>query len=98
VHRAALARNQVQMLDGVTYRQITERGMLIEREGSEQWLDVDTIVVCAGQESLRDLYPATPHSSAADGPRFHVIGGASVATELDAKRAIREGAELAARL
>jgi 2,4-dienoyl-CoA reductase (NADPH2) len=98
VHRAALARNQVKMLDGVTYRQITERGMLIEREGSEQWLDVDTIVVCAGQESLRDLYPATPRSSAADGPRFHVIGGAALAAELDAKRAIRDGAELAARL
>jgi 2,4-dienoyl-CoA reductase (NADPH2) len=55
-------------------------------------------VVCAGQESLRDLYPTTSGSPAADGPRFHLIGGASVATELDAKRAIREGAELAARL
>jgi 2,4-dienoyl-CoA reductase (NADPH2) len=95
VHRAALARNGVKMLGGVAYRQIGERGLLIERAGSEQWLEVDTIVVCAGQESLRDLYPATP---AADGPRFHVIGGASVAAELDAKRAIREGAELAARL
>jgi 2,4-dienoyl-CoA reductase (NADPH2) len=95
VHRAALMRNGVKMLDSVTYRQVSERGLLIEREGSEQWLEVDTVVVCAGQESLRELYPASP---AADGPRFHVIGGASVATELDAKRAIREGAELAARL
>jgi 2,4-dienoyl-CoA reductase (NADPH2) len=98
VHRAALIRNQVKMLDGVGYRQITARGLLIERAGSEQWLEVDTVVVCAGQESLRDLYPATPRSADAGGTRFHVIGGASVAAELDAKRAIREGAELAARL
>ncbi|CAG9223094.1 2,4-dienoyl-CoA reductase [Paraburkholderia sabiae] len=101
VHRAALVRNKVKMLDSVTYRQIAERGLLIERAGSEQWLDVDTIVVCAGQESLRDLYPGSsgsPAATTAGGPRFHVIGGASVAAELDAKRAIREGAELAARL
>ncbi|ACC70697.1 NADPH-dependent 2,4-dienoyl-CoA reductase [Paraburkholderia phymatum] len=105
VHRAALVRNQVKMLDGVSYRQIARRGLLIERGGSEQWLDVETIVVCAGQESLRDLYPATSAASsrpgatpAAGGPRFHVIGGASEAAELDAKRAIREGAELAAQL
>jgi 2,4-dienoyl-CoA reductase (NADPH2) len=52
--------------------------------------------VCAGQESLRDLH--RQGSAHADGPRYHVIGGAALATELDAKRAIREGAELAARL
>jgi 2,4-dienoyl-CoA reductase (NADPH2) len=95
VHRATLARNGVRMLDGVSYLEISERGLKIAREGAEQWLKVETIVICAGQESLRDLQPVTPP---ADGPRYHVIGGAALATELDAKRAIREGAELAARL
>ena len=95
VHRATLMRNGVRMLDGVSYLEISERGLKIAREGAEQWLEVETIVICAGQESLRDLQPATPP---ADGPRYHVIGGAALASELDAKRAIREGAELAARL
>ncbi|WP_345810995.1 FAD-dependent oxidoreductase [Paraburkholderia sp. PREW-6R] len=117
VHRATLARNGVKMLGGVSYREISERGLRISRDGVEQWLDVDTIVVCAGQESLRDLLPPqcaaklaeeTPAGSkgvnggnvsgAAAAPRYHVIGGARIATELDAKRAIREGAEVAAAL
>ena len=95
VHRATLARNGVQMLDDVTYDEIGARGLKISRGGKTQWLEVETIVVCAGQESLRELYPAT---QAVDGTRYHLIGGAALATELDAKRAIREGAELAARL
>ncbi|QQC64156.1 NADPH-dependent 2,4-dienoyl-CoA reductase [Paraburkholderia ginsengisoli] len=104
VHRATLARNDVTMLGGVSYREIGERGLKIEREGVEEWLDVETIVVCAGQESLRDLLPQTDAAATASGegqrggPRYHVIGGARVASELDAKRAIREGAEVAAAL
>ena len=85
------------------------RGLKIAREGVEEWLEVDTIVVCAGQESLRDLVPQAAARAAdradgakspngVNGPRYHVIGGAKVATELDAKRAIREGAEVAAAL
>jgi 2,4-dienoyl-CoA reductase (NADPH2) len=102
VHRATLARNGVKMLGGVSYLEIGERGLKIARDGAEAWLDVDTIVVCAGQESLRDLLPATAASTVGtgrargEGPRYHVIGGAKVASELDAKRAIREGAEVAA--
>jgi 2,4-dienoyl-CoA reductase (NADPH2) len=96
VHRATLARNGVKMLAGVSYLEISERGLRIAHGGVEEWLDVDNIVVCAGQESLRDLHPR--ESADAGGPRYHVIGGAALATELDAKRAIREGAELAARL
>ncbi|XUW89395.1 NADPH-dependent 2,4-dienoyl-CoA reductase [Burkholderia sp. M6-3] len=96
VHRATLARNGVKMLAGVSYLEISERGLKIAHGGVEEWLDVDNIVVCAGQESLRDLHPQEPADAA--GPRYHVIGGAALATELDAKRAIREGAELAARL
>ncbi|MDR6493756.1 FAD-dependent oxidoreductase [Paraburkholderia sp. 22099] len=106
VHRATLARNGVKMLGGVSYLEIGARGLKIAREGVEAWLDVDTIVVCAGQESLRDLLPraaaagvvAAERSVETQSPRYHVIGGAKVATELDAKRAIREGAEVAAAL
>ena len=83
------------MLDGVTYLEIGPRGIKIDRAGQTQWLEVETIVVCAGQESLRDLVPTAPMPG---GPRFHVIGGAALASELDAERAIREGAELAAKL
>ncbi|RDU96973.1 NADPH-dependent 2,4-dienoyl-CoA reductase [Trinickia dinghuensis] len=95
VHRAALARQGVKMLDGVAYLEIGPRGLKIEREGVDEWLEVETIVVCAGQESLRELMPASPQPG---GPRFHLIGGAALASELDAERAIREGAELAAKL
>ncbi|WP_027212098.1 NADPH-dependent 2,4-dienoyl-CoA reductase [Burkholderia sp. WSM2232] len=113
VHRATLARNGVTMLSGVSYLMIGAtsvatggstsgaRGLKIARGGVEEWLEVDNIVVCAGQESLRDLHPGefVPGKSAdRGGARYHVIGGAALATELDAKRAIREGAELAARL
>ncbi|NIF77608.1 NADPH-dependent 2,4-dienoyl-CoA reductase [Paraburkholderia sp. Cy-641] len=98
VHRATLARNGVQMLDGVDYREIGARGLKIARAGADEWLEVETIVVCAGQESLRELLPSTPGGTSDGRPRYHVIGGAKLATELDAKRAIREGAELAARL
>ncbi|MGE8507614.1 MAG: FAD-dependent oxidoreductase [Paraburkholderia terricola] len=106
VHRATLARNGVKTLGGVSYLEIGARGLKIAREGVEAWLDVDTIVVCAGQESLRDLLPqaaaagvvAAERSVETRSPRYHVIGGAKVATELDAKRAIREGAEVAAAL
>jgi 2,4-dienoyl-CoA reductase (NADPH2) len=96
VHRATLARNGVHMLDDVSYltRSANARTEDLAR-AAKQWLEVETIVVCAGQESLRELYPAT---QAAEGTRYHLIGGAALATELDAKRAIREGAELAARL
>ncbi|WP_118179287.1 NADPH-dependent 2,4-dienoyl-CoA reductase [Paraburkholderia phosphatilytica] len=113
VHRSVLARHGVKMLGGVTYREVSARGLRIERGGVEEWLEVDTVVVCAGQESLRDLYPQAPRADAGKAAaaaavsrvssggvetRYHVIGGAALATELDAKRAIREGAELAARL
>jgi 2,4-dienoyl-CoA reductase (NADPH2) len=58
-------------------------------------LEVDNVVICAGQESLAELMPSEGQRG---GPAFHKIGGAALAAELDAKRAIREGAELAARL
>lgn len=95
VHRATLVRNGVTMLAGVQYDRIDDAGLHITVGGEARLLEVDNIVICAGQESLADLMPA---QAAGGGPRFYKIGGAALATELDAKRAIREGAELAARL
>ena len=95
VHRATLQRKGVQMLAGVDYRRIDDAGLHITVDGKERVLEVDHVVICAGQESLKELMPAEQEKT---GPRFHLIGGAALAAELDAKRAIREGAELAARL
>ncbi len=95
VHRASLVRHGVTMLAGVQYERIDDAGLHITVGGERRLLAVDNVVICAGQESLAELMPA---AASKDGPRFHKIGGAALASELDAKRAIREGAELAARL
>lgn len=94
VHRAHLARNGVRMMGGVSYQRIDNDGLHIEVDGKEQVLPVDNVVICAGQEPLCELQPV----QGSDHLRLHLIGGARRAGELDAKRAIREGAELAARL
>jgi len=95
VHRATLVRNGVQMLAGVQYDRIDDAGLHITVGGEQRLLEVDNVVICAGQESLAELMPA---EGTTGGPRFYKIGGAALAAELDAKRAIREGAELAAKL
>jgi 2,4-dienoyl-CoA reductase (NADPH2) len=94
VHRAALVRGGVQMLAGVQYDRIDDAGLHITVGGEQRLLEVDNVVICAGQESLDELTIGEATSATA----FHKIGGAVLAAELDAKRAIREGAELAARL
>ena len=94
IHRAALAMKGVKMIGGVTYKAITDQGLMIERDGVAQLLPVDTVVLCAGQVPERGLADAL----AEIGIAAHVIGGADVAAELDAKRAIDQGARLAARL
>jgi 2,4-dienoyl-CoA reductase (NADPH2) len=86
VHRAELQRNGVKMLKGVAYRKIDDAGVHVIVDGKESAIPADTVVLCAGQEPKREL-EAT-----------HRIGGAKEAGELDAKRAMLEGAELAARL
>jgi 2,4-dienoyl-CoA reductase (NADPH2) len=98
VHRAVLQRNGVEMLSGVEYRRIDDAGLHITMGGVERVLAVDHVVMCAGQEPLAELMPSADAATAAAEPRFHCIGGAALASELDAKRAIREGAELAVRL
>ncbi|WP_019026472.1 FAD-dependent oxidoreductase [Colwellia piezophila] len=91
VHRANLVKNGVNMVAGATYKAINDKGLLIEVDGKEQLLEVDHIIICAGQESNRDLQQALLDG----GLPVHLIGGANVAVELDAKRAIRQAAELA---
>jgi 2,4-dienoyl-CoA reductase (NADPH2) len=95
VHRATLVRNGVVMMAGVQYDRIDDAGLHITVGGERKLLEVDNVIICAGQESLAELMPSDETKA---GPRFFKIGGAALAAELDAKRAIREGAELAARL
>lgn len=95
VHRAQLKKHAVRMLRGVQYKSVTDEGLWIEVDDHAQLLRVDSIVVCAGQESVKDLMPLAGENTLA---QYHIIGGAKLAAELDAKRAIREGAELAAKL
>ncbi len=97
VHRASLKAKGVQQLSGVNYERIDDDGLHISF-GSDhrrpQTLAVDNVVICAGQEPVRDLEEQLRR----DGIAPHIIGGAARAAELDAKRAIRQGTELAARL
>ena len=95
VHRAQLKKHAVRMLRGVQYKAVTNEGLWVETNGQDQLLRVDTIVVCAGQESVKDLMPSEGQTALAN---YHIIGGAKLAAELDAKRAIRDGAEIAAKL
>lgn len=91
VHRANLLKNGVKMVPNVSYKSISDDGLLIEVDGKEQLLEVDNVIICAGQEPNRDLQK----SLESGGLNVHLIGGANVAAELDAKRAIRQAAELA---
>lgn len=94
-HRASLKKRKVNMIDSVQYLKIDDEGLHVSIcDGEAQVLAVDSIIVCAGQESLRGLYDGLQQA----GKAVHLIGGADVASELDAKRAIRQGAELAAAL
>ncbi len=94
IHRAALAAKGVKMIGGVSYERILPEGLVVRRDGVEELLPVDTVVLCAGQVPARGL----ADELSAAGISAHVIGGADVAAELDAKRAIDQGARLAARL
>jgi len=91
-HRLTLKRRGVRMMRGVEYRKIDDDGLHIMYEDKPQVLDVDTVVVCAGQEPLRALYDEL----ASTGTSVHLVGGAHEAVELDAKRAIDEATRLAA--
>jgi 2,4-dienoyl-CoA reductase (NADPH2) len=94
VHRLALKRRGVRMLAGVSYEGIDDRGISIQQDGQPRLLAVDHVVICAGQEPRRELVAGLE----ARGVRFQLIGGSKLAAELDARRAIDEGARLAAAL
>ena len=100
IHRTSLKNRHVQMVPGVTYRKIDDEGLHItvtpkgSEQGEDKILPVDTIIVCAGQEPLRELQAGVE----AAGIPVHLIGGADVAAELDAKRAINQGSRLAAEI
>ncbi len=94
IHRSILKRNGVKMLIGVEYLAVTAEGLLIRHEGKEQLLEVDDVVVCAGQLSELGLAKELDTLKM----RYHLIGGALKAGELDAKRAIAQGTEVADRL
>jgi 2,4-dienoyl-CoA reductase (NADPH2) len=87
VHRTTLRNRGVSTITGVTYDRIDDQGLHITVDGRSRLLDVDTVVICAGQEPQRALASALP--------RAHLIGGADVAAELDAKRAIDQATRLA---
>lgn len=92
IHRTVLKNRRVQMLSGVQYLRIDDQGLHIQVGEAKQCLPVDQVIICAGQEPLKELQAGLQ----AAGKPVHIIGGADVAAELDAKRAIRQGAELAA--
>ena len=95
IHRAALQMKQVEMIGGVNYERITPQGLFVtygDKRSHGQLIECDTVVLCAGQEPLRELL--APLKAA--GVKTHLIGGADEASELDAKRAIDQGTRLAA--
>jgi len=94
VHRLNLKRKGITTLTGVKYIKVDDEGLHIEIDGETRILDVDNVIICAGQVSNRSLADELE----ASGQSVHVIGGAFKARELDAKHAIRQGSELAARL
>nr|WP_076429538.1 NADPH-dependent 2,4-dienoyl-CoA reductase [Pseudomonas alcaligenes] len=95
IHRTGLKNKNVQMLNSVEYLKVDDAGLHIRiGEGEPQLLPVDTVIVCAGQDPLRELQEGLE----AAGQKVHLIGGADVAAELDAKRAINQGSRLAAEL
>ena len=92
IHRTGLKHRNVKMIAGASYDKVDDQGLHITVDGQTTVLEVDHVVICAGQESYTAMYEQLK----ADGKNVHLIGGAKEAGELDAKRAIRQGAELAA--
>lgn len=92
IHRKILSERGVEMIGGAEYVRIDDEGLHIRIDGKDQVVEADNIIICAGQESLRDLYEPLKES----GKTVHLIGGADEAAELDAKRAIDQAVRLAA--
>jgi 2,4-dienoyl-CoA reductase (NADPH2) len=95
-HRAVLRQSGVVQVNGVTYDRVDDAGLHVTVDGEPRVYDVDHVVLCAGQESVRGVYDDLVAADPASDP--HLIGGADVAAELDAKRAIEQGTRVAAGL
>ncbi len=93
-HRAVLKQSGVVQVSGVTYDRVDDAGLHVTVDGEPRVLDVDHVVLCAGQESVRGLYDELLDTH----PSVHLVGGADVAAELDAKQAIEQGTRVAAAL
>ncbi len=93
-HRASLIKKNVKMMNDLTYEKIDDAGLHIKVKGEDRILDVDNVIICAGQVPFRALQEPLEKA----GMNVHLIGGADVAAELDAKRAINQGSRLAAKL
>lgn len=94
IHRSSLAMKEVKMLADISYEKIDDQGLHIKVGEEQQILDVDHVIICAGQVSLKELEAGLN----AAGQNVHLIGGANIAAQLDAKMAIKEASELAAKL
>ena len=94
IHRSSLKKKKIKMIGAVEYKSIDDRGLHINKGGKPEILDVDNVIICAGQEPLRNLYDQLKEK----GVNAHIIGGADEAKELDAKRAIDQGSRLSAKL
>lgn len=94
IHRSSLAMKEVKMLADVSYEKIDDQGFHIKVGEEQQILDVDHVIICAGQVSLKELEAGLT----AAGQNVHLVGGANIAAQLDAKMAIKEASELAAKL
>jgi len=94
VHRTGLKKKGVHMINSAEYQKVDDQGLHLLVNGEPQVLEVDNIILCAGQEPLRELQEGLESA----GKIVHLIGGADVAAELDAKRAINQGSRLAAEI
>ena len=94
IHRSSLAMKEVKMLADVSYEKIDDQGLHIKVGEEQQILDVDHVIICAGQVSLKELEAGLSDA----GQNVHLIGGANIAVQLDAKMAIKEASELATKL
>ncbi|MFK7936711.1 MAG: FAD-dependent oxidoreductase, partial [Saprospiraceae bacterium] len=94
IHRASLAMKNVKNIGRVAYDRIDDHGLTITVDGEQQTLAVDNVIICAGQEPLRDLFDDLVKA----GKSVHLVGGSDIAAELDAKRAIKDASYLAAKL
>ena len=94
IHRANLKKKNVQFINEVEYKKIDNQGLHYSQNQEDKILEVDSIIICAGQVPFKELYQPLVDL----GKKVYVIGGADFAGELDAKRAINQGARLAAKI